>query len=267
MLPLNFACARSAYGNAPKERFKTRTLGLFSNLADSRAEDTEVSLTLAQSHRGLSSKLIDPDFAGWREIKPVKIVLRRWAVVDGKIQRDSLSLFVKGYWLGGKLILHLSWADQKNDVSTAGKSFPDACALEYPFFAKKRPPCAGMGEAGNPVKIWRWSAGADESEAVKDHICRAQVGVGQLESLVSEGASTITPFKSAKSEFACGSCFNQGRWSVTVLIETAAGSRALWQPGGFPVAFAVWDGQNGDSGGQKFVSSWIRLQLPEAWRD
>lgn len=72
-----------------------------------------MSLTLAQSHRGLSSKLIDPDFAGWRELKPVKIVLRRWAVVEGKIQRDSLSLFVKGYWLGGMLILHLSWADQK----------------------------------------------------------------------------------------------------------------------------------------------------------
>lgn len=267
MLSLNFACARSTYGNAPKEEFKTRTLDLYSNLASSRVKDTEVSLTLAQSPPGLPSQLLDPDFAGWREIKPVKVLLRRWAVVEGKIQRDSLSLFVKGYWLGGKLILHLSWADQKPDLCTAEKSFPDACAFEYPFLKKKKPPCLGMGEAGNPVKIWRWSADTDESEAVKDHICRAQVGVGQLESLICEGASTITPIKSAKSEFACGSCFNQGRWVVTVLIETAADSCALKQPGGFPVAFAVWDGQNGDSGGQKFVSSWIRLQMPEAWQD
>lgn len=267
LLPLNFACARSDHGNAPEEQFKTRTLDLFSNLADSRAADTELSLTLAQSHRGLSSQLIDPDFAGWREIKPVKVALRRWAIVEGKIQRDSLSLFVKGYWLCDKLIVHLSWADQQPDLSFAGKSFPDACALEYPFLAKKKPPCAGMGEAGNPVKIWRWSADTGESEAVKDHICRAQVGVGQLESLICEGASTITPFKSAKSGFACGSCFNQGRWAVTVLIETAAGSCALRRPGGLPVAFAVWDGQNGDSGGQKFVSSWIRLQIPETGQD
>ena len=266
-MPLNFACASSVYGNAPKEQFKTETQELFSNLAGSRAEDKEVSLTLLRSHGGLSSQLIDPDFAGWREIKPVKVVLWRWAVVEGKIQRHSLSLFVKGYWLGGKLILHLSWADQINDLSTAGKSFSDACALEYPFFAKKKPPCPGMGEAGNPVRIWRWSADACESETVKDHIWQAQVGVGQLESLISEGASTITPFKSAKSEFACGSCFNQGRWAVTMLIETGAGSRAPGQPDSLPVAFAVWDGQNGDSGGQKFVSSWIRLQIPEPCRN
>jgi DMSO reductase family type II enzyme heme b subunit len=264
---LNFACAGCVYGNAPKEQFKTETQELFSNLAGSRAEDKEVSLSLSQSHGGLSSQLIDPEFAGWLEIKPVKVVLLRWAVVEGKMQRDSLSLFVKGYWLGGKLILHLSWADQKNDLSAEGKSFPDACALEYPFFEKKKPPCLGMGEAGNPVRIWRWSADACESEAVKEHICQAQVGVGQLESLISEGASTVTPFKNAKSEFACGSCFNQGRWAVTMLIETGAGSRALGQPDGLPVAFAVWDGQNGDSGGQKFVSSWIRLQIPEPCRD
>lgn len=266
-MPLNFACADCVYGNAPKEQFKTETQELFSNLAGSRGEDKVVSLTLSQSHGGLSSPLIDPDFAGWREINPVKVVLLRWAVVEGKIQRDSLSLFVKGYWLGSKLILHLSWADQKNDLSTAGKSFSDACALEYPFFAKTKPPCLGMGEAGNPVRIWRWSADACESEAVKHHICLAQVGVGQLESLISEGSSTITPFKSAKSEFACGSCFNQGRWAVTMLIETGAVSCALRQPGGLPVAFAVWDGQNGDSGGQKFVSSWIRLQMPEPFRN
>ena len=255
--PLSGNCSESELS------VKSKTPSLFAELASGR-HLIKAKMTIAKSPNGLWSQLIDPDHPLWQEAAPWTIVLRRWTVAGGKMQRHSLPVCVQGYHNEHGLILRLSWTDPSHDTTLAGESFPDACAIELPLSVNSKTPCAAMGQAGGPVNIWRWSGDEYEGGAkAKEHISRCLVGSGQLENLLAEGPSTLTPSKSSNLRLAAGSCWREGRWAITILREPSSDTKEgrPTNAGTIPMAFAVWDGSHSDRAGQKFVSSWIYVQL------
>jgi DMSO reductase family type II enzyme heme b subunit len=67
--------------------------------------------------------------------------------------------------------------------------------------------------------------------------------------LSASGRTTVHPMVGASLDHRAS--YDAGRWSVTMSVPD--------QPDGYPLAFALWDGAQGDRDGLKFFSIWYVL--------
>lgn len=141
------------------------------------------------------------------------------------------------------LYIRLKWQDGSNNSQIKGtKDFRDAVAVQFPIKRTKATSII-MGEKGKGVNIWRWAA---------DNI---------VENLSAEGFGTLSP---SDSRYLKGiGRYKDGSWTVVL-------SRSLTPPAPkgitfgktMPVAFAVWDGGNGERDGFKAVTvEWVEIKF------
>lgn len=96
----------------------------------------------------------DPLWREWTNVKPVSVVLAPLWWRDDRIEKIE----VKAIYNKDKIALLLSWADpSKEDDVVATHSFSDGAAVQ--FSMEQDPPFFGMGDPQNPVYIWHWKAG------------------------------------------------------------------------------------------------------------
>lgn len=88
-----------------------------------------------------------------------------------------------------------------------------------------------------------------------------------VEDLNAIGFGTLTPQTPAGQNVHGASEYRNGVWRVVMSRALSDGdpNDAVLHPGNAAavVAFAVWDGSSGDRDGQKSVSAWLALGLPE----
>lgn len=193
----------------------------------------------------------------------------------------------------GTLYVRLEWDDDTPDASTLQpQAFSDAAAVQFPAETAASVPSICMGQANAGVNIWHWradsEAGIDDPDqsyvnAMVDlypatdllpededvfYTARAagnpyaQADMGSTQNLVAQAFGTLT--YSDVQEIAGRGTHEDGRWAVVFSrpFEGANPSQASFEDGTTTdVAFAVWDGSNGDRNGQKSVSSFINLRL------
>jgi DMSO reductase family type II enzyme heme b subunit len=87
-----------------------------------------------------------------------------------------------------------------------------------------------MGDAHNPARLYYWNA--SRGAAV----------------LTASGRATPQP---TGEKFTHRARHGAGKWTLTLELPALAD--------GYPVAFAIWDGQFGDRDGLKFFSVWYVL--------
>ena len=120
-------------------------------------------------------------------------------------------------------------------------AFADALSIQFPaatYEGAKRPFFA-MGEPEAPVESWRFRADRDGERFTAKGFHLPPENVEKL-------------FTNAK--------YNDGRWKVVFKIPIAEDAR--FTPGRYlPIAFAAWDGANGESGTRCAISSWYWLLL------
>lgn len=148
------------------------------------------------------------------------------------------------------LYIRLKWQDGSNNAQIKGlKDFRDAVAVQFPINMSKgkgkaaNPVNIMMGEKGKGVRIWRWAA---------DNI---------VENLSAEGFGTLSP---SDSQYLKGvGRYKDGGWTVVLYRSlTAPTADEITFGRTFPVAFAVWDGGNGERDGFKAVTlEWIKMQF------
>ena len=119
--------------------------------------------------------------------------------------------------------------------------FPQALArgMERPYFLQ--------GDTRRPAYTWTWRSGV----------------VGAIES-TARGLGTAAPH--GEQHLRAASQYTDGQWKVLILRALdKAGDEDLAFPVGQPVpmAFQVWDGDNGESGNQGAVSTWYFLFLQQ----
>lgn len=159
------------------------------------------------------------------------------------------SVTVRALYGQDAVALLLEWDDPSQSAGGGGKP-PDAVSVQFPVRLGEglARPTFSMGERDAPIYLWLWRAdgsGPRELNAAGPEKPRVQPAEGQ--------------------GLTAAARFDQGRWRVLLrrALTTAETADDLqFTPGTFiPIAFAVWEGGQGEAGARKAVSSWYTLVL------
>ena len=189
----------------------------------------------------------DPASPVWEQIPAIQISLfsqvrfePRW--FDGKVR----SISVRSINNGERIAFLLEWEDKTEDRK--GDGFKDGAAIEFPVGKEK----AHFSHASRmeqlprgKVNIWYWKA---DSTDIKD--------------MNAEGLGTLAVQQ--KQDVIGRGMWSNNKWRVVFLrtLKSADGNDVVFQPLEYKdIAFAVWDGSNGEQGAQKTVSVWYYLQI------
>jgi hypothetical protein len=207
-------------------------------------------------------------------------------------------VFVRALTDGQRVAFLLEWADATTDDATKPAHFADACAVQLPADVAPDVPAPQMGEPGRRVEItyWRaaWQATVDgrpdtiqalypgasidhypfeapplrdepvaQQEMAKRYAPARAVGNDMsgarqraVQDLIAEGPGTLAP---AAEQVSMGSgARTETGWTVMLARplpkQLEAGKRAQ-------VAFAVWDGAQGEVGARKMRSAWVPIAV------
>ncbi len=206
------------------------------------------------------------------------------------------AIVARALYDGTRVYVLVEWFDPDlDDAVNSATAFSDAVALQFPSASAADVPPYTMGAEGQPVNIWHWKAvwqadadlgfaGGDDrypDTAVDDYIegldepefaparelgnLLAQTEhASPVENTVAAGFGSLT---SAEVQDVDGyGEWRDGRWRALFARDLAAAdpSFADFAAGGDTmVAFAVWDGGDGDRNGQKSIAQFIELSLSE----
>ncbi len=208
-----------------------------------------------------TSELSAPEAAIWRKapseridligtpvaLQPSPFIVNTWRNKPvGKITSLNFSALHNGEVLA----LRLSWADPHLDVGLRDNDrFPDGAAVMFPL--KGDAPLFSMGSPEQPVNAWHWRA--DRPTAARNNIA------------MGLGSSRVTG--NAAKEITTVADYKNGHWQVIFLrklMSTGSASSAVQFASGATnkIAFAVWEGSNGERGGLKaFSPQWRDITL------
>ncbi|MCB9737892.1 MAG: c-type cytochrome [Deltaproteobacteria bacterium] len=148
------------------------------------------------------------------------------------------------------LLIAASWDDASAEELAEGESthFGDAAALELPqkFGAGESLPYVGMGDEGHPVVVTIVRARKEKPYARQF----VAAGFGSLTRIEPDTEMTLRYDEAAH------------RWNATWKRPLKDNNVDL-DKGLVPFALALWDGGVRERGGNKSVSSWHFLRLPE----
>lgn len=191
-----------------------------------------------------SADLSQPTAAGWDDVPASDVALA--SAPSGVPNADDTTVetvHVQAARTDQRLFVRLEWDDATRDVSADDpRAFADSAAVQFPVNASARPPIA-MGGPGNTVNVWYWSGATGSQE------------------LLAGGAGSTTAFPNPAIETNASHAGSGGNatWAVVYsrpLNATGENRTALRADGDLDVAFAVWNGSNGERAGQKAVSEW-----------
>jgi len=160
----------------------------------------------------------------------------------GKVKKVKVSSLHNG----DEIAFRLEWADPDQDLeATDTNIFPDGAALLFPI--GEDAPLVTMGAEQMPVNGWHWRA--DRPEYGRSNIAQ---GLGTTEVTDPEAIAT-------------NSDYIDGRWSIVFrrsLTNTAEDQRQFALGATVKVAYAVWEGRNGERAGLKaFSPEWLELSV------
>ena len=237
----------------------------------------------------------DPGSDDWRHADPVIVPLQPQQVAQPFLQEATIhELVARALHNGKELGLLLEWDDaDKDDLDGIGV-FHDGVAVQLPARAGTTPPIT-MGGPGAPVHVLQWRAtwqrdlagktGVDQiyprvvHDVMPDDILDADDALAYwpgravgnpvsivtrgtaVEEVVAEGFGTVTHTGTQRAR---GSAIHEGgRWKVALAVPLErpdAGDPLL--PGTqWPIAFAVWQGSDGNRGARKHIAGWLTLGL------
>jgi len=206
-----------------------------------------------------AAQLGDLDHAAWSgaepedvQLAPVPLELQPSAYLSrgpkdrpvGRVQR----LRVRSLHNQNEVAFLLEWDDPRADLVPADNDvFPDGAALLFPLHGEA--PLMTMGSPDAPVAAWYWRAD--------------RPGHGRSNIATGLGTTRVVDEQSIATHAA----WRAGRWRLVFtrplhVLAAEAESIQLRVGEPFKVAFAVWEGGNGERGGIKsFSPSWHEVTL------
>jgi len=245
---------------------------------------------------------LSPDDPAWRYAPEHIARLLPQDLVEPRLMKPStVEVRAQAITNGAEMAFRLHWADPEQDDRPGPGRMIDACAVQIPRAIDPNPPAPQMGETGRTVDIvyWRadWQAALDGSrESITDLYPNASIdhypfqaqslepgsepqnemalryapaeAAGNLragrrstpvESLVAEGPGTLSPASESKVD-------GRGAWTKDgwVVVLTRKLPEGLSGRVRSQVAFAIWEGSQGESGARKMRTGWIPLSIKEA---
>ncbi|MHC4564889.1 MAG: ethylbenzene dehydrogenase-related protein [Planctomycetota bacterium] len=211
---------------------------------------------------------------------------------------------VKALCDGQSLAIRIEWEDSTEDAIDDGNRFSDAVAIQLPPAPGGEVPDPTMGQADKPVSIHLWKASYERQlelgewslqqtfpNATVDHYPFDAAKEGESEKLTrtytiavaadnpiaGKRTSSVDDLKAQgfgtlehmPIQTSTGSGSHQGsRWAVVISRPLSVAGwmhEAGLKPGENTfVAFAIWDGNSGQSGSRKMRTAWVPLRLGES---
>lgn len=243
----------------------------------------------------------DPDAAYWQAVEPRPVGLVAQPMVRPRPTETLTSeVDVRAVHDGRWLALRLAWKDP--DKSEAGRlgEFSDAAAVQFPLQPGESPPPIFMGVRGMPVHIFHWRAQYQRDREVGKPTMRDLYPNLSIDMYPLEYADPgrLDPPLAAREQYSPGLAVGNPQsfpksgvdeilaegFSTSSVQDSAAAGRATWQDGEWRlviarplaieggstlapgaatfVAFAVWQGGEGEVGSRKSVTmAWTALEL------
>jgi cbb3-type cytochrome c oxidase subunit III len=187
----------------------------------------------------------DPFDELWDLASPIDIRLAGQIIQQPRLFNPSVqSLTVQAMFDEQELALLLTWNDRFENKEQGRESSDRVSAL---FSAREleggKKPYFLMGDRRNPVDSWRWSAGTG------------------IETFLARGMDDVKP---RPSPVTGQGVYRDGQYRVILRRSLRAGQEDEidFAPGKMiPIAWNVWDGENGEDGKQRAISRWYYLLL------
>lgn len=235
-------------------------------------------------HVPLLNKSIDlketSDAKLWQSLPAKEIDLEKQLIVAPFTTTLIPSITVKTFHNKQEIYFYLTWEDKTENRLHGLNKFSDACAVMFSLGHHPDPSTIIMGMSGK-TNIWHWKASSDQAYWIHEmengntyvdwhYPYEAQetlaVSKKPIESaagnLVSIGVGTLTFLPNQNVE--ARGLWDQNVWHVIFKRNLKADdseNEAVFGDDEIMCAFAVWDGDKGDTGGRKSISSFLELEL------
>jgi complex iron-sulfur molybdoenzyme family reductase subunit gamma len=230
---------------------------------------------------------LDPDSAVWEDAPALDVPLSGQLGLYSAGGGSVTSLTARAVNYEGSVYVRVEWADPTQDDSTTRvDDFADGIALEFPATAAVSVPSVCMGQADSGVNIWHWRADSEATEHDPDVVYPnamvdaypskddlwytaraagnpyAQVDTGPVQTLVAQAFGTLSAAEVQDVEG--HGRYADGKWAVVLKRQFAGANNdqaTFSESGATDMAFAIWNGSEGDRNGQKSVSPFVTLKL------
>ncbi len=187
----------------------------------------------------------DPNDPAWDQAPALDIRLVGQVIQEPRLFNPSVqTLSVQALFDGQELALLLTWDDRFENTGEDDKP-SDRVSVLFPSqrMEEGKKPYFLMGDRRRPVDSWQWSAG------------------GGTSTFLARGMDAVKP---RTSPVEAQAVHRDGQYRVILRRRLAAGQddEVDFSPGEMiPIAWNVWDGENGEDGKQRAISRWYYLLL------
>ncbi len=223
----------------------------------------------------------DPFSAAWQSAQAFRVPLFSL----GNRGIPSPDLGVRSLTDGRTIAFLLEWADSTRDASTVRvEDFRDSIAIQ--FFTGTEYPSLAMGSRDSEVTIWQWKADWQEQVdsgkrpgPLNAHPWMIEPGypmpaaaaleagnqialtrrLSPVEEATAKGPGTVTPKPLEDQRVSAKGVWRDGYWYVVVSRRLGPGSGISLSNGLTKLAFAIWNGSEGNRSGEKATSTWYAL--------
>ncbi len=205
----------------------------------------------------------DPKSPVWEKAEYTSFWLVPQIIAKERHFKPSLdSISVKVVYNDRDIAFLLEWDDRTKSVPgdakaeeiAGGEVFRDGVAIQLPVTVPEggEKPYFGMGDGTKPVNIWFWqSETTEEPQRVK--------------LLEGKGFNKIKERDPASIGLTAKGVYDNGTWRVVMkrpLLTKDKDKDIQFIEGKFiPIAFAAWDGSNGEKGSKHELTTWYWLLL------
>lgn len=226
-----------------------------------------------------------PQDPAWESFDPVRVPLNPlWPEPD-----PVYAVALTALHDGKRIAFLCQWRDLgASETPIRMQDFQDAVALQFSLTG--RTPFVGMGDADNPVNLWQWKAGWQQEIAgqtpdlrtlypamhvdtyfARSYETAADAGnpiaiprPSPVEDGNARGFGSFTTQPTAAQNVKGHGIWQGGFWNVVFVRELKSRDKddvQFRKNAQIPVAFAVWNGEQGDRNGRKAISNWFQLEL------
>jgi mono/diheme cytochrome c family protein len=231
---------------------------------------------------------LDPSDPAWERVDSVRVPLNPlWPE-----PMPVAAVAVRALHDGRTVAIQLQWRDDTfNGAPVRAEDFQDAAAIQ--FSMNGTVPFLGMGDPENPVNLWQWRAGWQQTvdgevqdkqsiypamhvdlypDPAKHALYRTAEAAGNrlayatlaspVEDLNARGFGTTTTQPPGSQNVHGRGLWRDNAWTVVVhrVLESPEPADVKLRPGvSTPVAFGIWNGAQRDRNGRKVISNWFQL--------
>ena len=200
----------------------------------------------------------DPDDIIWARIPAYRTFLSAAPPVHPSTAlrfepKEGVHLYFQLARTSERLYVRLRWKDATQNRSTTVDAFSDGAAVQWALNGADTSYIMGSGPQ-KPVNIWYWRADHEAVETL------AAGGFGSTTSLPEQSVTGKALYHAQRND-------RDNEWHVVMSrkLDSRGEHQANLQKGILPMAFALWQGEEGQRDGNKRVShGWILLNVRPA---